>query len=1356
MSLEGLDYILNKREVVPTVSARDLLERAEQVDADYRRHVRTYVPISRAAEGDGGHLSVEKFERRIIKRVKEARAPRGYLTAEYGYGKTSTALYLWDRAEADNLVVAPPFQMLHLPDLITAIHGWVRYRLSTRQPDLVEKADVLYDDTTNTSIQKAAQESNANEATLRQWAREGRYIPDLQTADYLHYFETATQLVQEAGFDGLIVLPDEIQQYIEPQMRSGAGDPISPFFNLIQGLATREGYLCFGFIMVIPLKEIGVIREARGRGDLLDRMREISLDLSTVYDQDFARRLWDKLTQEFDYADVSSDIVKPETLDALGEIASRDDLSNGPRTVINAFRRMVQRYMSQGHANTQPYTPIDLVDDLLSGGIQFSGNNQIQNVTRRALQSAIIRKNPDAYEPAIKLAAAYPNDGVPLQVQKAYGVEDILDELMRTSLGDLVIAVGPIDQHGVTLVGLDRVQLQKEWLPQTIREFRRAYTETHNDTRDRAIEVFERLLETRIFKNWKVVTKRPSTYTSNYSIIFEGDFQAFSSRFPRRRVHVQIYWEDEDQKDAFIDGDVLIEYHLSIHRDLEQEERRHLARSVEVYPEEYTAVVPINLMYVRPEGIAQQIQQGLQGVWSPYDLSPLVLMSIYQMLEEKRVDGLIPKHDDQYIQHGFQPDLLDNIMRDLFNAEVGAEVGAAGERIVELLVERLLNERYGHTYETLMAVSNWRNSLQKYWAALERLDNRYQKRGEIEVEGNKADISGSMVLSNTGLDSFMRVFDTLLKLENDWPNQKQQEQGEVGAVRFTLHSQERQMMQWLQESALTREINFAGNRYQVKCVELSDIYQWSRERGYQDEEIEQLITLLGKRELCEVYQQHLLCELPSQAPDVEGVASQLSTLEYDVDVLLRAFPGHNNLITIENNTELWRQKIEEQLQTGTPDPELIYRLGQNIRIRQTELYNFANDERRNAVKQTETMLRGLRPVNSQQLSLVERPIEGSVSYVDQVNALRIALQRHAQSIRGEVEKLQSSLEQSLGMLKRQDLRYEDLAAHVQSLEEQREQLGTVNQDVTEFEQSYQNLNAWIRLVDQGSVLFSRLGEMENITRAEAEEFDLLSREIRGDISSRSNKLDILPNHSIYESRLSEIERQVRGIRHDAINHFNDRQNRYRLALTNFGIYRREQLGQPFEYNFSNPGESNRLLEDHIQRLAVQACQQMQQLATRQRQNILNTLNTPYLKDIPEEERETIERQGSDLLGDVNRLAEHLERSHADSQDIRVIRDFPATDEGRFAELIQGLAEAKSYLQEIDRRSRQLGNWLTVFELTPEQEQLLSHLSVEGMDTMEDLIEWRSRVSCSDDEFWANLRSLYEKRRVRLSVGRVRF
>lgn len=48
--------------------------------------------------------------------------------------------------------------MLELPDLVTATHGWTRFRLSHHRPDLIEPLDSLYTATTDRSIEKEARD----------------------------------------------------------------------------------------------------------------------------------------------------------------------------------------------------------------------------------------------------------------------------------------------------------------------------------------------------------------------------------------------------------------------------------------------------------------------------------------------------------------------------------------------------------------------------------------------------------------------------------------------------------------------------------------------------------------------------------------------------------------------------------------------------------------------------------------------------------------------------------------------------------------------------------------------------------------------------------------------------------------------------------------------------------------------------------------------------------------------------------------------------------------------------------------------------------------------------------------------
>lgn len=1348
MSIEGLDFILKKQEVIPTVSASDLVTMPSRVEDNYNRHVRTYVPINRAAEGQAGTLNVDQFESRVIKAVKDAKAPRGYLTAEYGYGKTSTALYLWKRAEEANLVVVPPFQMLHLPDLVTAIHGWVRYRLGVHSPQLVSELDQLYEDTTNRGIEQDAERLKIGLQQLEELRREGRYILELQPADYIRYFEQATAIVREAGFDGLLVLADEIQQYIEPRVKTSS-EPIAPLFNLIQMLLTREGYLNFGLILIIGLKEVGLIRETRN--DLLHRMRQLSLDLTNVYDREFASRLWNVLAKEFDFRDVAADIVTPEALESLGEVASRTDLSDGPRTVVNTFRRMVERYKTYG-VSTPPYTPIDLIDDLIGGAIQFAGNNQIQNVTRRALQSAIVQNNPERFENAVKLAAAYPVSGVPFRTQKKLGLDQPLEELMRLAIGEIVISVGLPEERGVTLFGLHEGVQKTDWLSQTVRDFRRAYGEHHEATRDRAINMFTKIVKQSIFKNWTVVEERKSTFTSNRSIILQGDFQSFTARYPRRQVHVRILWEEEERKDATISGDVAVEYRLSIHSELQDDpdQRREFAEPASVDYENHTAIIPINLMYVRSEGIPPQIVHQLEGVWSPYDLSPLVLMNIYEMLEEKRDAKLIPQQDDQFIANGFQPDLLHNAVRDLFNSKVGANLGGVSEgRITEVAVEQLLDNRYLDTYKTIMAQTNWSSWITKYSNAIAQLDNLYQKRGEVEVEGTKEEIAKLLASSNAALDNFIRTFGLFLSVERDWKG------GSVGAVRFTLHDLEAKILEWLRSSTAIERIAIGGKSVEVHAMNASDVYEKSRRLGYQDDEIEQLLNLLERRELIEFFQKHRIREVPSQTVNLDIVAAQIREFSQDVEALLEGFPDNKQVLARRQDAENWQAALERERQSGTPDPQRVHRLSRNIQLRQEELREFAQEKQKEILQQLSLLQRNLQPINQQKLDFLNNPILGHCEYERQVNVLRVQLLNLATSVKAEVDRTHNKLEQLQAALRQEDIPYEGIARSATESRQLHTQLQGINDRLRSFDEMYRHLLDWQRLVNDGSSLLDQMQQMSHLTQDQQAQFDQLIRDIRADISSRGNKLEALPAHSVYAAPLGKLIEEVSSIRRSAEDGFINLQNRYYQLFTANKLYSREQIGRSFEYNIANPDESYRLLHERVQKLACDLHHQISRVVDERRQEVLTILRTPFLDSLVDERKSTIEEEGKQLLELADSTLEALGKMSASLNDISVIRDFPEEGEGQFHQVVAHLLEAYEISKDLTLRSKQLSNWLTQIALTPEEQNLLDHLHTSDGDKPADIYDWLDNSKTHPDEFWRVLRGLYEKHRVRVLISRVR-
>ena len=1350
MSLEGLDYVLNKQEVVPTVSADDLFRQPERVETDYRRHVRTYVPISRAAEGQEGALNVDEFVRRTIRGVKDGKALRGHLTADFGYGKTTTALYLWQKAEEANLIAVPPFQMLQLPNLVMATHGWVRHRLTVRRPDLLAQLDDLYAEVTGRSLEREAQAKHIPLHTLKEYFQQGRFVLELQATEYVSYFERITDFILQAGYEGLLVMPDEIQQYIEPNILR-SNDPIAPFFNLLQAINTRSGYLKFGLMLVVPLKELGTIREVRGRGDVIARMNDVKLDLTTVYDADFATRLWGQLADEFGFRSLSPRMVTSDALQALGEIAARNDLSNGPRTVINVFRRIVERYKTYG-SQASPYTPLDLVDDLLGGVIVFTGNSGIQNVTRKALQTAIVRQAPDRFERAVKLAAAFPTNGVPLDIQQMYGVYKNLDELMQQALGELVIAVGPIDKNGVTLFGLQIGIQQTNWLAQTIRDFRRAYAEHHQSTKVRALAAFALLLRQRIFKGWNVVEERPSTFTANQSLILEGEYFRFASRFPKRRVHVRILWEDEPIKDAEIDGDIAIEFQLSLHSELrdQPDQRRRFANEIQMDYANHTARVPLNLLYVRPEGIPPQVLDRLQEVWSPYDLSPLVLMNIYVMLDEKRADNQIPRNDDGPITADFQPTLLDTVLRDVFNAEVAANLGGVSQStIVEVAIENLLSDRFGDTYHTLLAVTNWRTSISRYENALKQLANQYERRGEADVEGTKKEIAEKFLFTNPTLDNFIKNHPMLLTVTRDWRG------NEPGAVRFTLHDLESRILRWLYESGKTEKVSAAKRTIEVHIIPLGDVYQRSHALGYRDDETEQIIRLLTARGYVELYREYLLRETPSPTIDLDEIGYQLRDLEQNLKELTQAFPGTNYLTSLVANAEQWREILAKQRSSETPDGKVLTGLGNNIRLRQNELSNFVADKRNELIRRLNALRQGIMPVNPQRLQTLEKQILGSVNYVDQVNAIRRAVLDDGQKTKTMVDSLVAKQDKSLADLQTQDVSIATLARCAGEVESYETLLKAARERVQGFEGDMRHLSSWQQLVNDGSELQHALQQMSQLTGPQMASFEAISRNISGRISSAATKISVLPDHAIYTPDFQRLRVEIRKLRNEVENTFTDLQLQYINAFTDTDIYRRDKIGRSIIYNVSNPDESYRQLYERVQELAEDAALQIERRLREHISTARGHLATPLFHTLATEDRERIQLDGDRIIQEADAATQLLSELLSQIRDVTNIRDFPRNEGGAFRQIIQTLRVMVDLVAKLDVQLRDLANWLRSIALTTEEHMLLEKLAEGDIDMTIDLVEWRRTVLLNEDEFWATFRSLFEKRRIRSFISRVR-
>jgi hypothetical protein len=117
--LEHLDVVLQKQPIIATWTAQDILDRPEVVRDNYLQHVRSFVIIGKVkSTSDEEQFTIADYEKRLLKLVKSKGAAKGYITADYGYGKTSTAAFIWQQCEQAEIVAVPPFQIQKLDHLL--------------------------------------------------------------------------------------------------------------------------------------------------------------------------------------------------------------------------------------------------------------------------------------------------------------------------------------------------------------------------------------------------------------------------------------------------------------------------------------------------------------------------------------------------------------------------------------------------------------------------------------------------------------------------------------------------------------------------------------------------------------------------------------------------------------------------------------------------------------------------------------------------------------------------------------------------------------------------------------------------------------------------------------------------------------------------------------------------------------------------------------------------------------------------------------------------------------------------------------------------------------------------------------
>lgn len=1132
-----------------------------------------------------------------------------------------------------------------------------------------------------------------------------------------------------------------MQQYIDPQVKAGIKDPISPFFDIVGSLITRQGRLAIGLIVVIPPRELDVLRDQRG--DMVHRLLQSSLDLRTIYDQDFPTRLWNSLAKEYEFREHSDRILSPETLISLGQIGARDDLSDGPRTVVNTFRRATRLYQERNYPVDNPYTPESIVNDLLTGGIEYDSSKRIPTVAARALDHSLVKGRPD-HERAVKWAAAFPNEGVTRAMQEQHGLANALDELAQSALGDLVLSVGDVRNKGFTLAGLEAKPISTDWLSVTLRNFGRDYVDTADIARQRALNGFMMLLQHKAFpeNQWKVESKRPSRITQNAGIIFRGAYTTSRQRYPDRLVHVRLLWEDEPVKDAQIDGDVLVEIRLRRYLEMAESDRRSNEVPLQIDANGRTIRLTLNLMGQTTD-ISPRLEQVLSSVVSPYKLTPQLLLNLYDVLDGKLQDAQVAKGEIDQVRHMVQPELLDNSFRQLFNETVGQPVEAAQERLLETALLSLLEAIYPD-YRPLMTITSWRSSLDKYRNALQLLDSRYQRQGQADVEGTKDAIATLFAQTNTSLDSFARNFPALIEGVEKLPGKN------AGVVRFSLHPLEQAIKKWLAESPSTKSIKKGNQSEVVHSLPKQDIYKHARALGYQDDEIDALVGLMVLRGLVEEDTRlGNLHQAVNIVPSADEVETRISEQLDDLEVLLGVFSDDKMLQGWRNNVTRAKERLAELRRQ--PDDRALDEIERGLRALGQQIDSFAVSRQRELGEGAERMTRQVPAGNPSTADRLKKQLEASIEYVYQVNEqLRLPLLKTYSKLESDGVALRQKLELTRGTLQGEELSIPTLAGEVKALKAHQEAIDSLANRHSEFTRQFDDYTAWGKLVADGNSLSELLNQMGELATAQRQGFEDLSRDIRGHLSAY--KLEALPDTATYSLQLSEIATKVEAIRTTSIREFTELQDRYRQAIMSTLHLPPDRLWQvhylnPLAYDDSYV----RLLGDVHGTIGRTVVNHFRGLIEDMQNAIRSTLQSPLVKQLPSDEQSQLQAQGRELQTQLVDLGVKL-TTIREMATLEAVKDFPSTGGGQFEAILQQLgavvAAISHYRGPVEAMSRSLQR----MALEGGEQALLDVIATSAK--AQDLGSIRQSSELGEREFWQALSGLQAKRRVRITVERV--
>lgn len=975
--------------IVDTVTPDQIVNDPEKVEKRYEIYACTYNPRDQ----------VVTIKKRLIDLMKAGKVVNGYLSANYGYGKTATLVYLWHQCyQTHKIIAVPPFKFKDLNGLIQSTYGWVRYIIGRLNPERLVDIEEIYNRySTKSKVAKAKEISDQygiSESKSIQLVENEKelHINAVNSETVLGFWCEVVKVVREVGFLGVVVFADESQEFLRSQ--EGSSERIQILSDLIKGMRGLVD-TSVALILSMPTDPTESAIEEQS-ADIIHRMKEqqVYLRLAEVYDAKFPHELWEFLSQNFLDSDFDqNEILHPSVLESLGQLCERKDLSNGPRAVVHIFKRLIHFV----HDQKQPYSPLQLSQDFLNGIIELYGNEQhrIREAYKKLMEQPIVQNHSQG-EKVARLLAIFPG-GVSSQVARDFDLLESLKELAHDgNLYGRFITENSQDRYA--LLPLLETSNSLTILDEILNRFRQRWFYSWETVRKQAVakSVFQAEILKLIFpssvrgqrSNWTWTNKWKEDKNGIFYTILTGGPERYHNEFPYRKLLIAVGFNDSKLMQLQVNEPVHLEwrFYLNYANNCDQQSINSIAG---------TGQTDFHLQLGRSFATDYPKAFGLlKKVISPEQCSACTLLNLSEFIN----DWLTQHPDasqadrDQLMQH--RRECHQYALQLLFPAisEVDWKVeGLANIEGAEIkLIESIFFEQLKIKFCDYQSFVNHINTvLVKYKSALNSL-SLSERRGRSTCRIAQDEAEKLFNVSASGLGGVLSTIKSYRLLDFE-EKTSQNAKGKYFVLNFLEHILEQKIKEELdQNGELTN--NYA--QQEVKSMSYQSLWKKAEMLGYLPEEFDTAIEWLKLRSYIEHDKERgIIYEAVNQL-DYEKIKDQLIVVLDNAHRLSNEFDDRT-LSEIIFDLE----KLQTELCDDAKD-ELLDRVNRYISEAKAKLTGFENaklsslkDEMSNLRSQIESLPKEL------QGTKVRETIEGS-------SGLEVFLNDHRKGLMRKVNELE--------------------------------------------------------------------------------------------------------------------------------------------------------------------------------------------------------------------------------------------------------------------------------------------------------------------------------------------------------------